>query len=270
MSKSAELNIALVQTELYWKDKVANLAMLEEKIWGLKSGIDLIILPEMFPTGFSMEAAELAEPMNLGVCKWMKQMASQTGAVITGSAIISEKGKFFNRLLWVTPTGEISHYDKRHLFRMAQEDQTFSQGESQSIFEVKGWKVCPQVCYDLRFPVWSRNRWTNESPLYDLMFFVASWPAARSSAWDALLPARAIENLCFVAGVNRVGKDGNGIDYSGHSEIYDFKGKALGNSQTTDDFEQEKIEVFTLKAAELDAFREKFPAWMDSDDFMIR
>ena len=265
MSKSPELSIALIQTDLYWKNKVANLAMLEEKIWEINQKIDLIILPEMFPTGFSMDASELAEPMNLGVTKWMKQMAAQTGSVITGSAIIQEGGKFFNRLLWVSPDGTIQHYDKRHLFRMADEDKSFSAGEKLPIFSLKGWKICPQVCYDLRFPVWSRNIQKDGEAAYDLIFYMASWPAARISAWDSLLPARAIENLSYSIGVNRVGDDGNGIGYNGHSGAYDFKGAPIAFLGETDQFQ-----IVTLEAKLLEQFREKFPAWMDADDFLIR
>ncbi|WP_296702608.1 amidohydrolase [Algoriphagus sp.] len=266
MSRSPHLTIALIQTSLFWKDKTSNLAMLEEKIWEIKEPVDLIILPEMFPTGFSMDASELAEPMNLLICKWMKQMAAQTKAVITGSAIISERGQFFNRLLWVTPEGKVSYYDKRHLFRMAKEDETFTPGQKFAVFTLNGWKICPQVCYDLRFPVFSRNTWKGEEAAYDFMFFVASWPAVRTSAWDALLPARAIENLCYVAGVNRVGKDGNGIDYVGHSGVFDFKGNDLSQTEK----EIEKIEIFHLEAASLESYRKKFPAWMDADAFTIR
>lgn len=264
MIKAPQLSIALVQTKLYWKDKVANLAMLEEKLWGIENGVDLIILPEMFPTGFSMDAAELAEPMNLNICKWMRQMAEQKNATIAGSAIIQVDGKYYNRLLWVNPSGIIQHYDKRHLFRMADEDQSFSPGERLPIFELNGWKICPQVCYDLRFPIWSRNRMVDGELGYDLIFYVASWPAARVSAWDSLLPARAIENLAYSIGVNRVDKDGNGILYNGHSAAYDFKGNQL-------DFlgEDEKIIVLTLDAQALDSYREKFPAWMDADNFSI-
>ncbi|MEP1085777.1 amidohydrolase [Algoriphagus sp.] len=265
MIKSPQLNIALVQTQLYWKDKVANLAMLEEKMWEIENGVDLIILPEMFPTGFSMDAAELAEPMNLNVCKWMRQMAAQKNATITGSAIIQVDGKYYNRLLWISPDGMIQHYDKRHLFRMADEDQSFSAGDRLPIFELNGWKICPQVCYDLRFPVWSRNRMIEAKLAYDLIFYIASWPAARVSAWDMLLPARAIENLAYCIGVNRVGEDGNGIAYNGHSAAYDFKGTQL-------EFlgESNKISVLTLDAEALDSYREKFPAWMDSDDFIVK
>jgi predicted amidohydrolase len=254
----------MVQTDLYWKDKVANLAMLEEKIWEIEGDIDLLILPEMFPTGFSMDASELAEPMNLLVTKWMKQMAAQLKCTVTGSVIISENQKYYNRLLWVSSDGSVSFYDKRHLFRMAEEEKIFSPGENLPIFDLKGWKICPQVCYDLRFPVWARNR-TNQGKLaYDLIFYIASWPAARVSAWDALLPARAIENLAYSIGVNRVGVDGNEVSYNGHSAAYDFKGSKLIDLE-----DREVIQVVKLDASELDAYRHKFPAWMDSDSFQI-
>lgn len=264
MGKSPEIRIALVQTDLHWQDKTANLAMLEEKIWSLKGKVDLIILPEMFPTGFSMAAPKLAEPMNLTVCKWMKQLSAQTQATITGSAIISEGGKFFNRLLWVNPGGQIEHYDKRHLFRMAKEDETFSPGKILPVFNLKGWNFCPQVCYDLRFPVWSRNGRDDGNAGYDIVFYIASWPAARVSAWDALLPARAIENLSYSIGVNRVGIDGNGILYSGHSAAYDFKGEKIADLA-----ESEEIQIISFSAANLEEYRAKFPAWRDSDSFKI-
>lgn len=264
MKKSPEIRIALVQTDLHWQDKTANLAMLEEKIWGLKGQADLIVLPEMFTTGFSMEAEKLAEPMNLTVCKWMKQLAAQTQATITGSAIINEGGKYFNRLLWVDPNGYIEHYDKRHLFRMANEHKTFAAGQKLPIFHLKGWEFCPQVCYDLRFPVWSRNGWDEGEAGYDVIFYVASWPAARVSAWDTLLPARAIENLSYSIGVNRVGKDGNGISYVGHSAAYDFKGEKV-----SDLGEIEGIQIISLSAQKLNEYRTKFPAWRDADEFRI-
>ncbi|GMQ29032.1 amidohydrolase [Algoriphagus confluentis] len=264
MDKSPEIKIALVQPDLNWLDKTANLAMLEEKIWELKGRCDLIVLPEMFPTGFTMEAQKLAEPMNLHIHKWMKQMAAQTGAVITGSAIISEGGHFFNRLLWVYPDGHTEHYDKRHLFRMADEEKTFSPGKQLPIFTLKGWNFCPQVCYDLRFPVWSRNGWEDGLAGYDVLFYVASWPAARISAWDTLLPARAIENLAFSFGVNRIGTDGNGIHYNGHSGVFDFKGGKVLNLG-----EEESIEIISLNFKDLEDYRTKFPAWQDADSFQI-
>ena len=264
MGRSPEIRIALVQTDLHWQDKTANLAMLEEKIWELKNKVDLIILPEMFPTGFSMEAAKLSEPMNLTVCRWMKQMAAQTHATLTGTAIISEGGNYYNRLLWVSPDGSIQHYDKRHLFRMAKEDQTFSAGLELPIFTLKGWKICPQVCYDLRFPVWSRNSWKSEIATYDVLFYVASWPAARTSAWDALLPARAIENLSYTIGVNRIGSDGNGVSYVGHSIAYDFAGAKI-----SDLGEKDEIQIVNFSAEKLHEFRTKFPAWKDADPFTV-
>jgi len=264
MKKSSDLHIGLVQTDIFWKDKVANLAMLEEKIWEIEESIDLLILPEMFATGFSMDAKELAEPMNLTVTKWMKQMAAQLKATVTGSVIISENGYYYNRLLWVTQDGTVSCYDKRHLFRMAKEEQIYSAGEKLPIFELKGWKICPQICYDLRFPVWSRNQALENEMAYDLIFYVASWPEVRISAWDALLPARAIENVSYSLGVNRIGVDGNGISYTGHSAVYDFKG-----SKIFDLAEMEIIKVVKLEADDLDTYRKKFPVWMDSDSFRI-
>lgn len=264
MEKRPALRIALVQTNLHWQDKTANLAALEEKIWTLKETCDLIVLPEMFPTGFSMDSASLAEPMNLQVHKWMKQLATQTGAVVTGSAIISEGVNYYNRLLWVEPNGYTQHYDKRHLFRMADEDISFSPGEKLPVFSLNGWRICPQICYDLRFPVWSRNHWTEGRAAYDLLFYVASWPAARISAWDTLLPARAIENLSYCLGVNRVGIDGNQIAYNGHSAVYDFKGETLAKLG-----EKEQILILHLEYSPLEDYRIKFPAWKDVDTFNL-
>jgi omega-amidase len=259
------LKAALIQTKLHWKSSGANLAMLEEKIWTISDKVDLIVLPEMFSTGFTMDAEEMAEPMNFTACKWMKQMASQTGSVVTGSVIIKENGNFFNRLLWITPEGAVSWYDKRHLFRMANEDRHYSAGTSRKIFELNGWKILPQVCYDLRFPVWSRNKMSEERMEYDLVFYVANWPAPRTSAWDVLLQARAVENLSYCVGVNRVGKDGNDILYSGHSAAYDYKGERLAFSE-----EEEKVLVVDLEYQALETYRNKFPAWMDADSFELK
>ncbi len=264
MAQNLDLRVALVQTDLHWQDKTANLALLEEKIWSLKNTCDLIVLPEMFATGFSMESALLAEPMNLQVHKWMKQLAAQTGSVITGTVIISEGRNYYNRLLWVLPDGTTQHYDKRHLFRMANEDASFASGTELPIFSLKGWKICPQICYDLRFPIWARNHWNSGNAAYDLLFYVASWPAARVSAWDTLLPARAIENLSYAIGVNRVGIDGNQIAYTGHSATYDFKGERL-----VDLGEKDQIQVVTLSRSSLEEYRSKFPAWKDADNFTL-
>lgn len=260
-----KLAIALFQTDLYWQDRGANHALLEEKIWSLERQVDLIILPEMFPTGFTMNVKQMAEPMNFTTTRWMKQMASQTGAVVTGSLIVNDSGKFFNRLLWVSPEGEVSFYDKRHLFRMAREDEHFDMGRKNMVVNLKGWRILPQICYDLRFPVWSRNLADEDgNSLYDLAFFVASWPASRIAAWDILLKARAVENLSYVIGVNRTGEDGNGVVYNGHSGAYDYKGHTLAFSE-----DKEEILYVELDHKQLADFREKFPAWKDADGFRL-
>ncbi len=255
-----DLTITLLQSDLYWENPGANLAMFEEKIWRINGKTDLIILPEMFTTGFTMNAPALAEPMNLSAFKWMKQNAAQTGAAITGSVIIKDKGSYFNRLIWMQPDGKFFYYDKRHLFRMAEEQLVYTPGTEKLLVSWKGWNIRPLICYDLRFPVWSRNR-KNE---YDLLLYVANWPEARRLPWKTLLQARAIENLCYVAGVNRIGKDGKGIAYSGDSSIINPKGELLWQKETT-----EEIVSYTLSKSELDSFRAKFPADMDADDFSI-
>lgn len=257
-----DLKVTLIQADLHWQDSTANLAMLEEKIWEIGESTDLIILPEMFTTGFTMEASAYAEPMNFTTMKWMKQQAAQTGAVVTGSYIVKNGGSFYNRLLWVEPNGDYATYDKRHLFRMAKEDDTFTMGEERLIQEWKGWRICPMVCYDLRFPIWSRNHYLESKNRmdYDLLLYVANWPAVRISAWDILLQARAVENLSYVAGVNRVGEDGKRIAYNGHSTIVDYKGGQ--QKLLTDDV---CIHTETLCADELNSFREKFPAYLDAD-----
>lgn len=264
MSKSNNLSVALIQTDIYWKDKTSNLSMFEEKIWSIKEKVDLIILPEMFNTGYSMDAQELAEHTNANTGKWMKQMASQTGAVITGSIIIKDGDNCYNRLLWVTPDGEVEHYDKKHLFGMADEDQHFSPGEENIIVSLKGWNIMPQVCYDLRFPVWSRNRGVEGKPSYDMIFFVASWPSPRVNAWDALLKARAIENQSYAIGVNRIGVDGNDVPYVGHTAAYDFKGDTVCYLD-----DREEIVVIHLDKEALEGSRSRFPFLKDGDKFVI-
>jgi omega-amidase len=260
-----DLSIALIQSPLHWQQPDANRAMFEEKIWQLSPMVDVVILPEMFTTGFSMEAQQLAEPMNTHTTRWMKQMAAQKGAVITGSFIINDGGKYFNRLLWVYPDGQVLAYNKRHLFRMAGEHQHYAAGSERIICEWKGWRICPLICYDLRFPVWSRNFIAGtKDPAYDLLLYVANWPAARVNAWDALLTARAIENLAYVAGVNRTGSDGLGIAYNGHSAVVDGRGISLIDLQET-----EQSKEVTLSASSLMQLREKFPAFLDADDFNL-
>ncbi|WKN45990.1 amidohydrolase [Tunicatimonas pelagia] len=259
------LTVSLIQTSLYWHEVEANLAMLEEKIWQIDQPTDLIILPEMFSTGFTQQADSLAEPMNSKTFRWMKQQAAQTKAVVTGSYIVREQQNFYNRLLWVRPDGTFSYYDKRHLFRMAGEDRVFSAGDSLLIEELKGWRVCPLICYDLRFPVWSRNVVQADGALnYDLLIYVANWPAARRSAWETLLKARAIENACYVAGVNRVGEDGNQVSYLGNSVAVDFKGDIVADLE-----EQEQIITIPLSYQDLEAYRQKFPVHLDADKFLL-
>lgn len=254
------LRLSLIQSEIHWHEIAANLGMFEEKIWSLKGKTDIIVLPEMFQTGFSMENTVLAEPMNFTTFKWMKQLAAQTESVVTGSFMVKEEGKVFNRLIWMQPNGEWKKYDKRHLFRMAHEHEHFDFGTERLIVEWKGWKICPMVCYDLRFPVWSRN----VNLAYDVSLYVANWPAVRINAWDALLKARAIENVSYSVGLNRVGIDGNGIEYNGHSGVYSPKGEILAFSDS------EEIITLTLDKTALDEFRAKFPAHLDADHFDLR
>lgn len=256
-----DLTVSIIQTELHWQNAGANLAMLEEKIWEIDGSTDLIILPEMFNSGFTMEASAVAEPMNFTSFKWMRQMAEQTKAVVTGSIVIKEDGHYYNRLIWMPPDGNWASYDKRHLFRMADEHDHYTEGSKKIITDIKGWKICPLICYDLRFPVWIRN--TKEIN-YDLVLFVANWPAPRVSAWDTLLQARAIENLSYCIGVNRVGEDGNGIAYVGHSAVIDPKGNSVIKLG-----EKESIQTVTLSGKLLEEFRNKFPAYLDADNFHI-
>lgn len=273
------MNVTLLQPELYWHDPVANRAMLEERIFALPEPTDLIVLPEMFTTGFTMNARAVAEPMNLTTFRWLKQMATQTGAVVTGSYVVREGNAFYNRLIWMQPNGEFDVYDKRHLFRMAGEDAVYTAGTRRIINEWKGWRICPLICYDLRFPAWSRNvpavvRPSGLNPsssaentgafAYDLLLYVANWPAPRRNAWNILLQARAIENLSYVVGVNRVGEDGNQNAYTGDSAVIDFKGDVLFRQTDAETVHQQ-----TLSLDELRTFRERFPANLDADAFTI-
>ncbi len=259
------MHITLIQPTLYWHDPVANRATLEERIFGLAEPTDLIVLPEMFTTGFTMDTRTVSEPMGLTTFRWMRQMAAQTGAVVTGSYVVQENGEYFNRLIWMEPDGTFDQYDKRHLFRMAGEDKVYTGGTQRIIKEWKGWRVCPLICYDLRFPVWSRNiipTTNGPEPAYDLLLYVANWPAVRRDAWNTLLQARAIENSCYVAGVNRVGEDQNDYTYAGESALIDFKGQVLFRQADTEVIHQQ-----TLSLDELNQFRAKFPAYLDADEY---
>lgn len=261
-----DLKITLLQSDLHWEEIDANLAAFEEKIWRVGQDTDVIVLPEMFTTGFTMNAQALGEYMNMRTFKWMRQMADQTGALILGSFVAKVHDKFYNRLLWMEPGGNYKTYDKRHLFRMANEHKIYSSGESLLIGEWKGWRICPLICYDLRFPVWSRNTYdaVSRQMNYDLLIYVANWPTARVEAWSALLKARAIENLSYVVGVNRVGIDGNSIEYNGSSAIIGPKGEVIFTSEGV-----EAIKTLELNANSLKAFRDKFPAYYDADEFSI-
>ncbi len=254
-----DLQLALIQTTLVWQDAGANrehFARLLEQA----RGADLIVLPEMFSTGFSMDSAALAEPEDGPTSQWLRQQAQDLGAVVCGSLIIqAADGSYRNRLLWARPDGSLAHYDKRHLFRMAGEHKHYSAGEQQVVLEVKGWRVRPLICYDLRFPVWSRDAGGT-----DLLLYTANWPAARRHHWNRLLPARAIENLCYVAAVNRVGEDGKGHAYSGDSQVLDFQGESLLAAQDVDG-----VFRVRLSAAELAAYRQRFPAHLDADSFSL-
>ena len=259
----SSLTITLIQADLVWEDKQKNLAMLEEKINSINQKTELVVLPEMFSTGFSMRPETLAETMNGETVTWMKRMAASCNIVLTGSVIIVENNFFYNRLIWVLPNGSLGYYDKRHLFAFAGEDQHYTPGNKRLIAQIKGWKINLQVCYDLRFPVWARQQ-SAEQPEYDLLLYVANWPERRVHAWKTLLAARAIENQCYVVGVNRVGNDGNGIYHSGDSMVIDPLGTILYHAS-----EAASMYTITLDKEPLETTRDRFPFWKDADDFHI-
>lgn len=250
-----DLKVTLVQPDLAWENKSANLFNIAGLIENTGQ-TDVIVLPEMFTTGFSMKVQELAEPMEGPTIHWMKEKAAEKQAVVAGSLIIEENGCYYNRLVWVQPDGKLYWYDKRHLFALGEEHLHFTPGNQRVTVEWKGWKIRLQICYDLRFPVWSRN---NDD--YDLLIYTVNWPAARSHVWKTLLTARALENQCYCLGVNRVGRDGLNIRYYGDSGRIDARGEAvwMGHMETT--------RTFTLSLRTLHAFREKFPVLNDRDGF---
>ena len=259
----SHLSFTLIQTQLHWEDKAANLQMLEQKIKELKHPTHIVILPEMFSTGFSMKPALLAEEMTGATVEWMKQISAQHKIILTGSVIIKEEGKFYNRLIWMLPNGQFAYYDKRHLFAFAGEDEHYSPGHKRFIASVNGWKINVQVCYDLRFPVWARQA-REDGPEYDVLIYVANWPERRQHAWRSLLIARAIENQCYVIGVNRVGNDGNNIYHSGDSMVVDAMGEVLYEKQ-----HEEDAHTITLSKEKLEEIRNKLPFLKDADDFNI-
>jgi predicted amidohydrolase len=284
------LTITLIQPDLRWEDKAANLERLGARIDAIEEKTNLVILPEMFSTGFSMRPEVLAEPMNGPSVAWMKQMAARKKVILTGSLIIEEKGRYFNRLIWMLPNGQYGTYDKRHRFAYAGEHEHYTAGHKRLIASVNGWKVNLLVCYDLRFPVWSRQQLQEPfepkeplepsasgqpaslpgnppavpEPEYDLLIYVANWPERRSHAWKTLLQARAIENQSYVVGVNRVGNDGNNIYHSGDSMIIDPLGEVLYHAP-----KEESIFTCTLQPEKLEEVRTRFPFWQDADRFGI-
>jgi predicted amidohydrolase len=276
------LTITTIQADLQWEDKNANLRRLEEKIDGIGVHTELVVLPEMFSTGFSMRPEILAEPMDGPTVDWMRKTAGRKNIILTGSIIIEEEGHYFNRLLWMLPNGQYGYYDKRHRFAYAGENEHYTAGHKRLVARAKGWKVLLLVCYDLRFPVWSRQgRQPTQPPdpaqapqppgppqdedlEYDLIIYVANWPERRAHAWKTLLQARAIENQSYVIGVNRVGEDGNQIAHSGDTMIIDPLGETLYHAMP-----KEEVFTLTLKKEQLDAVRQRFPFWKDADHFNI-
>lgn len=255
------LRISMVQSHIIWEDQGENLSYYGELLRRVSGKTDLAILPETFTTGFSMDVEKLADTMDGETLTTVKSWAVKYDMAIVGSFIAVEEGKYFNRAFFITPEGLAGYYDKRHLFRMAGEDKHFTAGDKRVILNYKGWKICLQVCYDLRFPVWSRNV-NNE---YDLLLYVANWPEPRRKAWKALLPARAIENMAYVCGVNRVGVDGKGFTYRGDSMVISPKGKKMIDAGKR----EEVTRTCTLLKSELDDLRTKFPVWKDADTFSV-
>jgi predicted amidohydrolase len=257
------LQAALIQTDIAWENPEKNRLLLAEKIAALPSNTDLIVLPEMFSTGFSMQPASVAEPMDGTTLAWMKTQAKEKNAAITGSIVIKEgstEPSYHNRLLFVYPNGEVAYYDKKHSFTLAGEEKVYTAGNERKVIKYKGWRICPLICYDLRFPVWSRN-----TEHYDLLLYVASWPTIRVQAWDSLLKARAIENLSYTIGVNRIGLDGNNFDYSGNSACYN----ALGDQLAYDNSGTATTLLVALDKNSQDELRKKLNFLADRDAFTL-
>lgn len=257
-----DLSLAVIQQDIAWENKEENLSMFTKSIQQIKSEhpvVDLMVLPEMFTTGFTMQPYPVAETMSGATVAWMKEISVETEAAICGSIIIEENGSFFNRFILVKPNQEIGYYDKKHLFAYAGEDKMFTPGKSKVKFEYKGWNIQPFICYDLRFPVWCRN-----TELNDIMIFVANWPSTRIGHWNCLLPARAIENQCYVIGVNRVGTDLNQLNYNGQSAVYDPSGQCILALK-----DQSGFEIVHLEKSKIEAVRSQTPFWKDADRFTL-
>jgi omega-amidase len=258
-----DLYISAIQTDIIWEDKKANLLKFGDLLKRIEQPCQLIVLPEMFTTGFTMNADKFAEKMENGeTFDWFWQVATVKNMAVLGSYIVKENNHFYNRLLCMFPSGKYVYYNKRHLFTMGNEHKYYTKGDEKITFEINGWNICPLICYDLRFPVWSRNSLIKGKPEYDILLYIASWPDKRVASWDALLKARAIENACYTIGVNRIGNDGNDILHSGHSVAYDFMGETLWNADS-----RNEIEKIKLSKKELDNYRSKFPVLSDADSF---
>lgn len=255
------MRITLLQTDLVWEDKQANLRLLHDQLQTLRGTTEIVVLPEMFSTGFSMDTSRLAEPMNGPTLSLLREWASTYSVALCGSFMVEEEGNYYNRAFFITPENEVYQYDKRHLFRMGAESEHFSPGSHRTIVSYRGWNICLQVCYDLRFPVWSRNIHNT----YDLLIYVANWPASRSLVWNILLCARAIENQCYVCGVNRIGTDHSGLVHHGESKLYSPLGKPLLELPTN----EPSVATCEISLDSLHSFRQKFPAWKDADPFRL-
>lgn len=269
LCEMSKLTFTLIQTNLLWEDKAANLQMLEQKIASVAGASQVVILPEMFTTGFSMQPEKWAEDLNGNTITWLKQLAAKHKLIITGSLILKEEAggvpMYFNRLIWALPNGTLGQYNKRHLFAYAGEDEHYTAGTKRLIASVNGWKINLMICYDLRFPVWSRQQPKAANSFeYDVLIYVANWPEKRSLAWKTLLQARAIENQCYVIGVNRVGADGNNINHSGNSMVIDPLGEVLYHKANEED-----AFTITFDKTHLDQVRAQFPFWRDADTFKI-
>ncbi len=254
------MNIALIQPDTIWEDVEANLRAFERLLKHIQDPVDVILLPELFTTGFTMRTRDLCEPMKGRTGEWLAEKAADMECSLAGSIIIEERGKYYNRLLWVRSDGGVEFYDKRHLFRMSGENDHYTRGNQRVIIRQGGCRFLTVICYDLRFPVWCRNR--ND---YDVLICLANWPALRKDVWASLLKARAIENQAFVVGVNRIGKDGMGIQYHGDSMVFNAKGQRMGFLGSG----KHGCQVISLDVEEQNEFREKFPAWKDADDFTL-
>ena len=254
------LSVALVQSHLIWEAPEQNRTLFDTKIKSIGKSVDIIVLPEMFTSGFTMNASLVAERIDGETLTWLKQLAKATQAAITGSIVISEQGKFYNRLVFVEPSGKMTQYDKKHTFTLAGEDKVYTAGKEKIVFDYKGWRICPLICYDLRFPVWARN--TED---YDLLLYVANWPKPRINAWDALLKARAIENMSYCIGVNRIGLDANNYDYPGHSACYDVLGKHICAFEPNED----ATKIVTLNKSMISKYRNRLGFLKDRDNFSL-